>query len=183
MSDVVNTVGNGFSLSQTWKVVHIHRPFRLTPGSTRVLEIANPLAFLGIDTDNRPAPTHIKLTPADDIAQLLVSPWGLLSGDTFVIDLQRIITFLQQTADGGRADGVTLFSQSRLNFTQRFVRPFQTRDWVPSRVFHDHFIKNFQQAWLFFSTRWRPPPQARMRPSKAVLARSISRLPRLMVSR
>jgi len=53
VSDIVNAVGNGFSLSQTWKVIHIHIPPFLTPRPTRVLKIANMLSFLGIHTDNK----------------------------------------------------------------------------------------------------------------------------------
>jgi len=183
LSDVVNAVGYGFSLSQTWKVIHIHLPPLLTPGSPRVLEIANQLPFLGIDTDNRPSATQTHPPPADNIAKLLISLRVLLTSDTFVIDLQRIIAFLQQTADRWWAERIALFLQSRLNFPQRFVRPFQTRDWVAGSIFHHHLIKRFQQARFFFSALWRPPPGARMRPAKAVSTCSISRLPRLMVCR
>lgn len=108
LPDVVNAIGNGFALGQTWKIIHIHFPPLLTPGSTRVLEIANQLSFLGIDTDHSPATTQIHSTPADNIAKLLISVRVLLTGDTFVIDLQRIIALLQQTADCGWAEGITL---------------------------------------------------------------------------
>ena len=181
--DVVNAVGNGFSVSQTGKVVHIHLSSPLTPCLTRVLKIANHLCFLGIDTNDWPAATYISLTPADNIAKLLISFRELLTGHPFVVNLQRIILLLQQTADRWRTDRLTRFSQNRLNFTQRLVCPFQPRDGVSGRLFDHHLIQYFQQVWLFFPTLWRPPPTARMRPSKPVFAGSISRWPRLMVSR
>ncbi len=183
LADVVNAIGNGYALSQTWKVIHIDLPSLFPPGSTRILEIANKLPFFCVNTDGRLSTTQICLTPASKIAKLLISPKGLLTSHTFVVNSQRIITGLQQTADRWGADGIALVIQSRLNFSQRLVCPFQTRDWVSSSVFHHHFIKCFQQARLFFSTLWRPPPTARMRPFKAAFAPTISRLPRLIVSR
>lgn len=95
MSDVIDAIGNGFALSRVQKVVHIDLAPLLSPFLARLLKIADQFTLFGIHTDDRPTVAQISLSPADDIAKLLVSMRRLLAGDPLMVDPQGIIALLQ----------------------------------------------------------------------------------------
>ncbi len=143
MSDVIDAIGNGFALSRVQKVVHIDLASLLSPFLAGLLKIADQFTLFGIHTDDRPTAAQISLSPTDNIPKLLVSMWRLLASDPLMVDPQGIIALLQQPADGWQANPIC-WLQGALDFSQRFVRPFQARHWITRRFLGHQFIQSRQ---------------------------------------
>lgn len=123
-ANVIDTVGNSFSLGQAQKVVHIDLTSLLPPRLACLLKVADQLTLFGIDTNDRPLAAQVRLSPAGQVAKLLITVGRLLARQPFVIDPQRIILPFQQPTDRRQAE-VIIAGQGLLNFAQRLVRPFQ----------------------------------------------------------
>ena len=180
MAEVIDAIGDGFALGRTQKVVDIDLASLLPPFHPGLLKVADQLALFGIDTDGWPMAALISLSPANKVTKLLVTVGRLLSCHPFVVDPQRIISCLQQTTNRRQTDRMYRH-QGLLDFAQRLVRPFQSRNRVTRRLLNQQRFQSRQQPRRFFSTRGRPPPLALIRSLKS-LAFS-SPWPRLIVVR
>lgn len=132
MGDVIDAVGNSFALGQTQKVVYIHLAPLLAPLFASLLKVTDQLRLFRIDTDDRPVVAQVSLPIADQVAKLLIPVGRWFARYPFVIDPQRIISDLQQATDRRQTDRI-LARQGLLNFAQRLVRPFQSRNRVTRR--------------------------------------------------
>lgn len=148
MANVIDPIRDGFALSRVQKVVHIDLASLLPPLRSGLLKVADQLPLFGIDTDDRPMAVQISLTPAPDVAKLLVAVGRLLARHSFVIDPQRIILGLQQATNRRQTDGI-VYRQSLLDFAQGLVRPFQTREVVSSAI---NLFKVITGPGLFFQS-------------------------------
>lgn len=167
MADVIDPIGDGFALGRVQKVIDIHVTPLLSPLHSRLLKVADQLTLFGINTDDGPTAAQISLSPAHDVAKLLIPMRRLLASEPFVIDPQRIISGLQQATNRWQTDQI-FRRQGFLDFAQRFVGPFQTRDGVTRRFFSQQRFQSDQQIGYFFSVRGRPPPLALIRSLKSL---------------
>ncbi len=168
-ANIIDTIRDGFALSRVQKIIHIDLTSLFPPLLPGLLKVADQLTFFGIDTDDRPLAVQVSLTPAPNVAKLLVPMGRLLARYSFVVDPQRIILGLQQATNRRQTDGI-LRRQSLLDFAQRLVRPFQTRDWITSRFLCHQGFQSDYYIGSFFSVRGRPPPLTLIRSLKSLLA-------------
>lgn len=107
----------------------------------------------------------------------------MFSGQTFAINAKRIFQLAEQPPDRGQPNFESFAPQRPLQSTQRFASPFETRHWIASSGILQQFFERLQDARLFFSIAWRPPPVRRIRPLVWRSARCTSARPRLIVTR
>lgn len=166
LTDVIDPVGDGFSRGQVQKIVHIDLPPLLAPLRSGLLKIADQLPLFGIDTDGGPMAPQISLSPAHNIAKLLITVRRLLARHPFVIDPQRIILGSEQATNRRQADRI-LSRQGFLDFAQRLVCPLQAPDGIASRFLDQQRFQDGRQTRHFFSVKGRPPPLALIRSLKS----------------
>ncbi len=113
MSGLVDAVGNAleFTLLGVDEVMGIHRFRSLTPLFPLILEVANRLFFLGINTDRRILVTLKQLLDSPNVAKLLLS-WANLSAlNTFAIRFEAIVLLFEQPTYRARTDRSNGFAQ------------------------------------------------------------------------
>ena len=152
-SDIVNAKRDRATVRPTRKVVIEHIVVVAAPGTSGVLEIANQLLFLCIDTDDGPTPALKTASPTPQETKLPVAFRIVGSRQTFSVGSQRIILLLQQAGDGRAADGDAAPAQLRGQFTRRLVRPAQAAHRVAGRGILEQLTQFLMDVRVFF----RPP--------------------------
>src|SRR6516165_8893230 len=105
---VVDAEWDRFADTPTGEVVVIHVLSLASPGSTRILEQADDLLFLGIDADRRISVLSETSPQAGDVAELAIPFRLLVAGQPLAIGSQRVAGILEQATHRDRADRVAL---------------------------------------------------------------------------
>ncbi len=131
MSEIVNAIGYSPTHRVLAKIVDIDLFCFLTPSPTRILEVANQLFLLGIDTDDRVPSSQEELFHPLNVPELTISIRMWRASKPFPIGFQRIAQILQQTPDRHVADMV-LLAQGFAQMTQTAANPFRIAGRVAS---------------------------------------------------
>src|SRR6516225_1986383 len=180
---VVDAEWDRFADTPTGEVVVIHVLSLASPGSTRILEQADDLLFLGIDADRRISVLSETSPQAGDVAELAIPFRLLVAGQPLAIGSQRVAGILEQATHRDRADRVALLLQGPRQLTQRAVGPPQAAHRIARRGILDERSQRLHHARVFFSTGRRPPPGCRTRSPAAAVPHRNSSMPRRTVVR
>ena len=79
----------------------------------------------------------------------------------FIVNVQRILLFMEQASHGMRRNLVGGF-QLLTELSQTLAFPFARTLWVTGRLMAQQGFQRLQERRVFFSTRGRPAPGVRM---------------------
>ena len=85
---VVDAVGDGDAIGLRAEVVVVDQVGSSAPGAAGVLEVADQLALLGINTDDRQVPFSELDALLGDVGELLVAVGAGAMSDAFVVDAE-----------------------------------------------------------------------------------------------
>jgi hypothetical protein len=160
---VVNAVGNAHAGGIGAEVVIVHWNRRAIPFRSGVLEVADQLAFLAIDADDRKT-LPLKASPQGaNTLELLIAVGAGTGGDLLTIDTQREIHLVQKTSDRIGRDGNVDLLKNLCDVLRRLASPLQPSDGIPGRVVFQKNLDGRAYFGRFFSTGIRPPPVLRAR--------------------
>lgn len=161
---IVNAIGNGDSAGIGTEVVVQHRQGLLLPGAPCVSEIADGFFLFRIDADDRVAGVLERISHVGDMLELTIALlWRRrmpeAGFDPLVIDPQRIVHLVQESAYRFGADTNAVVSQFGGNTSSRFAGPSQTAHRVASGLLFYEGLDSSEDFWRFF-----PAACARHRP-------------------
>ncbi len=160
---VKDAVGHRASLRILRKVMGIHHFGLLTSALPVVLEVANQLFFLGIDTDHRLSHRLMCCTLRMQVPKLLVSLQMLLAGMLLDVGTQAVAMGVQQAADDRLADEMATLVQLLANIAQAAVEPLLVTHRVARSLRRNDVEQDTYEGRIFFSARGRPPLGRRWR--------------------
>ena len=161
---IVNAVGYGDAGGVGAEIVIVDQARRQVPACSRIIEIADQFALLGIDA-NDGMTTTLELVPqVADVEELLVAVGTVVGGEFLVIDAQRITHPMEKTGHRIGADDDTEVAQGHRHLGGRSSRPLQAGDGIPGGVVFEQELDQSDEVGGFFSTGLRPPPERRVRP-------------------
>src|SRR4030067_720827 len=102
----------------------------LTPTLPSILEVADQLLFLGVETDNRPAVLQKELRLVFDVLNLCVPIRVLRASLTLGIGLERIIHLLQQPPHRFGTGWMAFRIQLSAQLPQAAPHPFLITRWT-----------------------------------------------------
>ena len=160
---VVNAVGDADTTGIGGEVVIVHQNRRAIPFGSGVVEIADQLAFLGVDADEGKTVSLEASPQRADMLELLVAVGGRIGGDLLAVDAQREIHLVQKTGDCvGRDRNVDLLKNLG-DLLGRLAGPLQSGDGISGCVVLQKNLDGIDYLGRFFSTGLRPPPVLRAR--------------------
>ena len=104
MSDVIDAIGHSPPQGMLKKIVDVDCLCLATPGTTRILEVANQFFLLGVDTDHRMPGSQEELLDLIDVAKLTMPIGMRRTNELFPVDLQGVVQLLEQPSDGAWSD-------------------------------------------------------------------------------
>lgn len=158
---IINPIGNGNAAGQGSKVIDLDGRRPQTPDPARIPKGTDQFALLAIHTDDRPAVLQKCLNLCLNLLNLIVPLRTGAAIQHFVVDMQRILLLLQQATYGVRADRV-LLGQRTAQLPQALAFPFVFALRIACRLMLHQIRQSVQDLRIFFSTRGRPAPAARI---------------------
>jgi hypothetical protein len=124
----------GPSYSILWKIMHIDLFGFLTPNTACILEVADQLLLLGVDTECRLAGGLMLSSLCQNVLELEISLWLFLSDKFFDIGPQSVVVCPEQSTDHRQADLMTLLTETALDISQTAVEPLVATHRVTGRM-------------------------------------------------
>jgi len=160
---VVNAAGDADATGVGAEVVIVHPNGRAIPFGSGILEVADQLAFLAVDADDRKA-LSLKASPQRaDMLELLIAAGTGVGGDLLAVDTEREIHLVQKTSDRiGRDRDVDLLKDLG-DLLRRLAGPLQPGDGISGGIVLQKDLDGVDYFGRFFPTDLRPPPDLRAR--------------------
>jgi hypothetical protein len=160
---VVNAVGDTHAAGIGAEVVIVHQNRRTIPFGSGVLEIADPFAFLAVNTDEGKTLPLETGSQRANMLELLIAVGAGVGGDLLSVHAQREIHLVQKTSDRiGRYRNVDLL-QNLGDLLGCLAGPLQPGDGIAGGVVLQKDLDGLDYFGRFFSTGLRPPPILRVR--------------------
>jgi len=150
---VIDPVGDGPPHGVGAEIVHVDTLCTLTPGLARVLEVADQLFLLGVNTNGR-LTSRLMLGPLlPQVTKLAIAVGMLLPVHLLDVDPQAVVMLLEQATDHRSADAVTLVVETVLDISQPAVEPFLAAHGIPGGVGGHQLQNQSFEGRVFFSAR------------------------------
>jgi hypothetical protein len=162
---VIDSIGNSHSAGIGTEVVIVHQHRRAVPFDAAVFEVADQLALLAVDADEGKALALEASPERADVLELLIAVGTGVGGDLFAVGAQGETHLVEKTRDGVGRNGNTDLLEDFGDLVGRLAGPLQPRDGVSGGVVLQKDLDDLDYFGRFFSTRLRPAPALRARPT------------------
>ncbi len=138
--------------------------------------------LFGIDANNWGADLEKDLALATKITKLPIAIWVVGRSNRLTVRPQRVLALPQQPRHGCSANLEALSLQLVTQFSERFARPLQPRQWVTGGGIFQELVEHRQDSGIFFSIclrrrpgwrmpleRWETEPWSSSRPRRMVV--------------
>ncbi len=182
VGQIVNAVGNGFAFRLAGEVMISHCQRLPPPSPTGILERTDQLLLFGIDANNWGADLEKDLALATKITKLPIAIWVVGRSNRLTVRPQRVLALPQQPRHGCSANLEALSLQLVTQFSERFARPLQPRQWVTGGGIFQSWSSTVRTAGSFFQSvcdrrpgwrmpleRWETEPWSSSRPRRMVV--------------
>ena len=161
---IINAVRDGDAGGVGAEVVIVDQAGRQVPTGTGISEMADELALLGIDANDRETTALESVAKVSEVEKLMVAIGTMVGGKLLVIDAQRIAQVMEQAGDGVGAHPDPEVSERHGDLGGGSPRPLQAGDGIPGGIVFEQELDQGEDVGVFFSTGLRPPPTWRVRP-------------------
>jgi len=131
---VINPIGDGHAQGVGTEVMIVDQGRGAVPLGTVIPEVANQFALFGVHADQgKPSPCKAG-SQGGDMLELLIAMQAGIRGELLVIDVERVIHFVEEASHGGGGDSHAGLLEQLGDLFRRAARPPQPRDRVAGSV-------------------------------------------------
>jgi hypothetical protein len=131
---LVDAIGDTYSVGVGEEIVVVYQDRRTVPLAASILEVADHLAFLAIDTDDGYT-AFLKVGPEHgDLLELLIAMRTGIGGDLFPVHPQRKVHVVEEAGDGVGGNRDTDLLKDLGDVLGRLPGPLQSADGIASGI-------------------------------------------------
>jgi hypothetical protein len=162
--EIIDAVRYGDAGGVRAEIVIVDQARGQIPAHSRILEIADQFALLGIHADDGMATTLESVSKIAKVEELIIAIGTVVGREFLVIDPKGIAHPMEKTGDGLGADDDPEVAQRHGNLLRGASGPLQPGDGIAGGVVFEQKLDQCDDVGDFFSAGLRPPPERRARP-------------------